>query len=304
MTRKNFIAGNWKMNNTIGEAVVLAQEISNHFYRDWTDKVDVAVCPPYVDLKPVRTVFDFDKVKISVGAQNVYWEPKGAFTGEISIPMLREIGCAYCIVGHSERRTLFGETNEEVNKKTRALLEARINPIVCVGESLAVRDEGTYLEFVTAQVRAAFAGIDAFEVKGAVVAYEPVWAIGTGRTATPEQAQEVLEFVTAQVRAAFAGIDAFEVKGAVVAYEPVWAIGTGRTATPEQAQEVCSAIRATLGELFGEDVADQMRVLYGGSMNEGNAELLLAEPDIDGGLIGGAALKAKSFVEIVKAAMA
>lgn len=257
MTRKNLIAGNWKMNNTIGEAVVLAQEISNHFYRDWTDKVDVAVCPPFVDLKPVRTVFDFDKVKISVGAQNVHWEPRGAFTGEISIPMLREIGCAYCIVGHSERRTLFGETNEEVNKKTRALLEARINPIVCVGESLAVRDEGTYIEFVTAQVRAAFAGVDSFEVKGAVVAYEPVWAIGTGRTATPERAQEV-----------------------------------------------CSAIRATLGELFGPETAEQMRVLYGGSMNEGNAELLLAEPDIDGGLVGGAALKAKSFVEIVKAAMA
>ena len=257
MSRKNFIAGNWKMNNTIGEAVVLAQEISNHFYRDWTDKVDVAVCPPYVDLKPVRTVFDFDKVKISVGAQNVYWEPQGAYTGEISIPMLREIGCAYCIVGHSERRTLFGETNEDVNKKTRALLESRINPIVCVGESLAVRDEGTYLSFVTAQVKAAFAGIDAFEVKGAVVAYEPVWAIGTGRTATPEQAQEV-----------------------------------------------CAAIRATLAELFGEETSEQMRILYGGSMNEGNAELLLAEPDIDGGLIGGAALKAKSFVEIVKAAMA
>lgn len=256
MARKNLIAGNWKMNNTVGEAVVLAQEISNNFYPDWLDKVDVAVCPPFVDLKPVVGVFEFDRLKIGVGAQNVYWEEKGAYTGEISVGMLREIGCSWCIVGHSERRTLFGETNEAVNKKARALIAAGIRPIVCVGESLAVRDEGTYLEYVTAQVRAAFAGIDAGEAKDAVVAYEPIWAIGTGRTATPEQAQEV-----------------------------------------------CAAVRATLAELFGTDQAERMRVLYGGSMNEGNAELLLAEPDIDGGLIGGASLKAKSFVQIVKAAM-
>lgn len=256
MTRKYLIAGNWKMNNTIGEAVVLAQEISNHFYPDWTDKVDVAICPPFVDLKPVRTVLDFDRVKIGVGAQNVYWEEKGAFTGEVSVPMLTEIGCEWCIVGHSERRTLFGETNEDVNKKAKALIAGRIKPIVCVGESLAVRDEGSYVEFVTAQVRAAFAGID-------------------------EQ----------------------DAKTAVVAYEPIWAIGTGRTATPEQAEEVCAAIRAELAALFGEETSQAMRVLYGGSMNEGNCELLLAEPNIDGGLIGAAALKAKSFVEIVKAAM-
>ena len=201
-------------------------------------------------------VFEFDHLKIGVGAQNVYWEEKGAFTGEISVGMLREIGCEYCIVGHSERRMLFAETNEDVNKKVRALIAGKIKPIVCVGESLAVRDADTYLEFVTAQVRAAFAGVDAFEAKGAVVAYEPVWAIGTGRTATPEQAQEV-----------------------------------------------CAAVRATLAEIFDAETAEGMRVLYGGSMNEGNAELLLAEPDIDGGLIGGASLKAASFVEIVKAAM-
>ncbi|WP_428994024.1 triose-phosphate isomerase [Adlercreutzia equolifaciens] len=253
--RKNLIAGNWKMNNTIPEAVVLAQEISNGIYPDILDEVDVAVCPPFVDLKPVKSVFEFDRVNIALGAQNVYWEPKGAFTGEISIPMIKEIGCTYCIVGHSERRHLFGETNEDVNLKVRALIEAAIAPIICVGESLSVRDEGVYLDFVTAQVRAAYAGVEAAD------------AVNT-----------------------------------VVAYEPVWAIGTGRTATPEQAEEVCAAIRATLAELFGQDVADQVRVLYGGSMNEGNAELLLAEPDIDGGLIGGAALKASSFLEIVKAA--
>ncbi len=255
MTRKNLIAGNWKMNNTIPEAVVLAQEISNGIYPDILDEVDVAVCPPFVDLKPVKSVFEFDRVNIALGAQNVYWEPKGAFTGEISIPMIKEIGCTYCIVGHSERRHLFGETNEEVNLKVRALIEAGIAPIICVGESLSVRDEGVYLDFVTAQVRAAYAGVEAAD------------AVNT-----------------------------------VVAYEPVWAIGTGRTATPEQAEEVCAAIRATLVDLFGSDVAEQVRVLYGGSMNEGNAELLLAEPDIDGGLIGGAALKASSFLEIVKAA--
>ncbi|MEC4183203.1 triose-phosphate isomerase [Adlercreutzia sp. R21] len=255
MTRKKLIAGNWKMNETIPEAVVLAQEISNLADPAALDAVDVAVCPPFVDLKPVKTVLEFDRVNIALGAQNVYWEPAGAFTGEISIPMIKEIGCTYCIVGHSERRNLFGETNEGVNLKARALIEAGIAPIVCVGESLSVRDEGVYLDFVTSQVRAAFAGMDAEDA----------------------------------VRA-------------VVAYEPVWAIGTGRTATPEQAEEVCTAIRATLAELFGDDVAQQVRVLYGGSMNEGNAGLLLAQPDIDGGLIGGAALKASSFIEIVKAA--
>lgn len=255
MPRKKLIAGNWKMNETIPEAVVLSQEISNLMERDWLEMVDVAVCPPFIDLKAVKSVFEFDRVDIALGAQNVYWEPAGAFTGEISIPMIKEVGCTYCIVGHSERRNLFGETNEDVNRKARALIEAGIAPIICVGESLAVRDEGSYLEFVCAQVRAAYAGIDAEEARGTVVAYEPVWAIGTGRTATPEQAEEV-----------------------------------------------CAAIRATLAELFGAEVADSARVLYGGSMNEGNAALLLAEADIDGGLIGGAALKAASFIEIVKAA--
>lgn len=255
MPRKNLIAGNWKMNSTIPEAVVLAQEISNRMERDWLELVDVAVCPPFVDLKPVKSVFEFDRVDIAVGAQNVYWEPKGAFTGEISIAMIKNIGCAFCIVGHSERRNLFGETNEEVNLKARALIEADITPIICVGESLSVRDGGTYLDFVTAQVRAAYAGMDAADA---------------ART--------------------------------VVAYEPVWAIGTGRTATPEQAEEVCAAIRATVSDMFGAEVAENLRVLYGGSMNEGNAALLLAEPDIDGGLIGGAALKADSFIQIVKEA--
>ena len=256
MARKPLMAGNWKMNKTIGEAVVLAQDISNNYDERWGDDVDVVVCPPFVDLKPVKTVFEFDRAPVAVGAQNVYWEESGAFTGEVSIPMIKEAGCEWCIIGHSERRGLFGETNEDVNKKAKALISAGLNPIICVGESLAVRDEGTTLEFVCAQVRAAFAGIDAAQAAKSVVAYEPIWAIGTGRTATPEQAQEV-----------------------------------------------CAAIRATLAELFGTPVAEEMRVLYGGSMNPGNVDLLIAENDIDGGLIGGAALKADSFVQLVNACL-
>lgn len=254
--RKPLMAGNWKMNNTSAEAVVLCQEISYAFEKDWHEFVDVVVCPPYVDLKPAKSVFEFDRTKVVVGAQNVYWEEAGAYTGEVSVKMLAEIGCAYCIVGHSERRGLFGETNEDVNRKVKALVSGGILPIVCVGESLSVRDNGTTDEFVCAQVRAAFAGLDAVDLKGAVVAYEPIWAIGTGRTATPEQAQAV-----------------------------------------------CAAIRATLAEMFGDEFAQQTRILYGGSMNPGNVEGLLAEADIDGGLIGGASLKAASFMQLVKACL-
>lgn len=257
MARKPLMAGNWKMNNTIGEAVVLAQEISNQYDKEtWGEDVEIVVCPPFVDLKPVKTVFDFDKTKVAVGAQNVYWEPSGAFTGEISVPMIKEIGCAYCIVGHSERRELFGETNEDVNRKVKALVEGGVAPIVCVGESLAVRDEGTTEEYVCAQVRAAFAGVDAAAAKGSVVAYEPLWAIGTGRTATPEQAETA-----------------------------------------------CASIRSVLDEMFGSDIAEETRILYGGSMNPGNVEGLLAQPDIDGGLVGGASLKAQSFVQLIEACL-
>ena len=251
MPRKNLIAGNWKMNNTIPEAVVLAQEISNRMERDWLELVDVAVCPPFVDLKPVKSVFEFDRVDIAVGAQNVYWEPKGAFTGEISIAMIKNIGCAFCIVGHSERRNLFGETNEEVNLKARALIEADITPIICVGESLSVRDGGTYLDFVTAQVRAAYAGMDAADA---------------ART--------------------------------VVAYEPVWAIGTGMVATPQSAQDAAKAIRDDLSATFGSHVGEAVRILYGGSVSSKNAVELIGEPDVDGFLIGGAALHVDELTRI------
>lgn len=256
MKRKPMMAGNWKMNNTISEGVVLAQQICNRFEKDWGEDVDVVLCTPFLDLKPTWTVIDFENLPISVGAQNCYWEEKGAFTGEISVGMLKEARVSHCIIGHSERRTLFGELNEDVNKKAKALLAQKMTPIICVGESLSVRDEGTHLEYVCAQVKAAFAGIDEIDAKNCVVAYEPIWAIGTGRTATPEQAQEV-----------------------------------------------CAAIRGTLGVLYGQEIADGMRVLYGGSMNTGNVEGLLAMEDIDGGLIGGAALKAESFVELIKACL-
>ena len=256
MARKPLMAGNWKMNNTYAEAVVLAQTISNNFDKHWADSVDVLVCPPSIDLKPVNTVFEFDHQPIQIGAQNVYWEPKGAFTGEVSVPMLKDVHCTCSIVGHSERRGYFGETNEEVNRKVRALLDGGLSAVACVGESLSVRDEGGAEEFVCAQVRAASAGLE------------------------PEEAAKC-----------------------VVAYEPIWAIGTGRTATPEQAQDICAAIRATLADMFGAETADEMRILYGGSMNVGNVEQLLAQPDIDGGLVGGASLKADQFVQLVKACL-
>ena len=254
MTRRPIIAGNWKMNMTPAESVVLSQGISNRYARGW-DKVDVVVCPPAIDLRSVFTVLDFDKSNIDVGAQNVHWEPSGAFTGEISIPMLKDVGCSWCIVGHSERREMFGETDGEVNRKVRALVDAQMNAIVCVGESLSMRDSGGAIQFVCDQVRAALAGLDAQEA----------------------------EFVT-------------------IAYEPIWAIGTGRTATPEQAQEMAAAIRATVAELVGQGAAVAMRVLYGGSMKPENADGFLACPDVDGGLIGGAALKAEEFAALVEAA--
>lgn len=252
--RKYLMAGNWKMNKTMPEAIVLTQQLCNQYNRKW-DNVDIVVCPPAIDIKSVYTVIDFDKTKIAVGAQNVHWEESGAFTGEISIPMIKEAGCEFCIVGHSERREMFNETDTSVNLKVKALIEADIAPIVCVGESLSMRDSGDYVGFIVAQVRAALAGLDEADMKKVVIAYEPIWAIGTGRTATPEQAEEV-----------------------------------------------CAAIRATIADMFGKGVADACRVLYGGSMNVGNVESLLAQPDIDGGLIGGAALQSDSFRQLIEAA--
>lgn len=253
MTRKPLMAGNWKMNNTISEAVVLTQEISNAYEAEWAE-VEVVLCPPYVDLKPVLTVLEFDRRKIKIASQNVYWEEHGAFTGEVSVPMIKEIGCSYSIVGHSERREIFGETDEEVNRKLKALTRSKLGAILCVGESLAVRESG-----------------------------------------------KTLEYIEAQVKAAFAGMDISSMQACVVAYEPIWAIGTGRTARPEQAEEVCKAIRATISSLADEQTAQGMRILYGGSMNPGNVDVLLEQENIDGGLVGGASLDARSFVQLIEA---
>ena len=253
--RKALMAGNWKMNKTWAETVVLAQHISNNSTGQWED-VDVVLCPAMPNIKAVHSVLEFDNAPIAVGAQNVHWEASGAYTGEASVAMLAEIGAQYCIIGHSERREYFAETDEMVNKKAKALIAGGLVPIICVGESLTIRDEGSFIDFVCSQVRAALAGLEAADVAKSVIAYEPIWAIGTGRTATPEQAQEV-----------------------------------------------CAAIRATVAEMFGADTAQALRVLYGGSMKPENVAGLMEKEDIDGGLIGGAALEAESFVYLVNACL-
>jgi triosephosphate isomerase len=247
--RKKIVAGNWKMNKTAHEAKALVAEIKAAL--GGFDAVECVLCPPFTSLWVVQ-----DGVAgspIGVGAQNVHWEKSGAFTGEISADMLKEKGCAYVIIGHSERRQYFGETDETVNKRTRTALAAGLKPIVCVGETLAEREAGTTFSVIERQVRAGLQGL--------------------------------------------AGADWDKL---VLAYEPVWAIGTGKTATSAQAQEVHAFIRTLLRDLAG-GAADGIRIQYGGSMKPDNARELLGQPDIDGGLIGGAALQAASFVAIVKA---
>ena len=250
-TRVPIIAGNWKMNETTVEAVTLAQQISFESDKGW-EAVEVVICPPFTDLKSVLNVLVFDHSSIKLGAQDVFWEPDGAYTGAISVSMLKELECAYCIVGHSERRAYFGETDETVNKKIKALLAQGIAPIMCCGESLDVRDAG-----------------------------------------------DTLAFIGEQVRLGWAGVGEEDIARSVIAYEPVWAIGTGKTATAEDAQEVCGAIRETLKEMFGEELANGIRVLYGGSAKPGNIAELVAKPDVDGALVGGASLKAADFASMV-----
>jgi triosephosphate isomerase len=255
MTRKALVAGNWKMNKTTVEAALLSQDIVNRFYKDY-DRIDAVLCPPFIDLKTVRTVLEFDRAPLALGAQDVFWEEGGAYTGAISPVMLKEVGCTYGIVGHSERREHFAETDLMVSRKAQALLEHDIAPIICVGEGLEKREEG----------------------EGAAIA-----------------------FVAAQVKHALERVDPFHAERVVIAYEPIWAIGTGRTATPEAAQEMCAAIRAGIADWVGFDVAQKVRVLYGGSMKPENAALFAPLPDVDGGLIGGASLEAQAFIDIVKA---
>lgn len=247
--RKKLVAGNWKMNKTVADAQKLAEGIKRELgeCRD----VDVVLCPPFTALKVVGEAID--KTSLKLGAQNMHWETHGAFTGEISAGMLRDLYCHYVILGHSERRALFQETDAIVNQKVRAALGGNLVPIVCVGETLAERDAGRIREVIEGQVRGSLAGLEKH----------------------------------------FGDL--------IIAYEPVWAIGTGRTATPEQAQEVHALIREVLASMASREVSAGVRILYGGSMKPDNAPALMAQPDIDGGLIGGAALDARSFVEIIRA---
>ncbi|MBQ8648038.1 MAG: triose-phosphate isomerase [Oscillospiraceae bacterium] len=250
LNRKAVIAGNWKMNKTATEAKVLISELIPAV-KDAT--CDVVICTPYTTL---ATAVEMTKgTNIKVGAENVHYEKSGAFTGEISADMLLDLGVEYVVIGHSERRQYFGETDQTVNKRTVAALNAGLKVILCVGESLQQREEGVTEELVRMQTKIALRGV------------------------TAEQMANV-----------------------IIAYEPVWAIGTGKTATSEQAQEVCAQIRKVVGELYGEAVAKSTTIQYGGSMNAKNAEELVAKPDVDGGLIGGASLKAADFAVIVAAA--
>ena len=250
--RKPIVAGNWKMNKTVAEAVDLAEAVKP----DLADfkSVDVVLCPPYTALKAVSDCIS--DTHIDLGAQNMHWERSGAYTGEVAAGMLRELYCHYVILGHSERRAYFHETDDVVNQKVKASLSANLHPIVCVGETLDQREAG--------------------------------------------QTEQVIE---EQVRGSLAGIGAEGLVESIVAYEPVWAIGTGRTATPEQAQDVHGFIRSVLGQVADAHVADAVRIQYGGSVKPSNAKELFGQPDIDGGLIGGASLEASSFVDIVRAAL-
>ncbi len=246
--RTPFIAGNWKMHKTIAEAVVLVKELRASL--EGVTGCDVAVCPPFPALAAVRDALAGSG--IGLGAQNVHWEPAGAFTGEVSPPMVAEL-CDYVIIGHSERRTLFGETDEMVNRKLHAALAHGLRPILCVGENLEQNQAGETEAFVGAQVRAAFEGITAEQAQVITVAYEPIWAIGTGIPATGEGANAII----------------------------------GGT------------VRGTLAALYGDDVAQAIRIQYGGSVKPANIVEFMSQPEIDGALVGGASLKADDFAAII-----
>ena len=248
--KKFLIAGNWKMNKTRQEAADFAAAIKA---KNLPNAKDVAVMAPFTALETLGAALEGSG--IGFGAQNVHFEPSGAFTGEVSVPMLEDIGVDYCVIGHSERREYFNETDETVNAKLKALLQTGITPILCVGESLEVREQGSEQTFVAGQIVADFEGIG------------------------PADAAKI-----------------------VVAYEPIWAIGTGKTATPDQAEEMCAFIRGVISGMYDDAVGDSMLILYGGSMKPSNAKDLLEKPDINGGLIGGASLKADDLADIALAA--
>lgn len=245
--RRPIIAGNWKMYNTPSKTRALIEELKPLVAGS---RSEVVVCPTFVCLQAAKEAAAGTNIKL--GAQNLFWETEGAFTGEISAEMLKEVGVEYVIIGHSERRQYFGETNENVNKKTLFALKNGLIPIVCVGETLGQREQGITMELVETQITTGLAGINDIEPENLVIAYEPVWAIGTGKTASSKDADDVIRH-----------------------------------------------IRSVLRKLFGENFASKVRILYGGSVKGDNAAELMNMPDIDGGLVGGASLKAKEFSRIV-----
>ncbi len=247
--RRYIIAGNWKMNKTIGEAIELANGLKRELYK--VEDIDIVICTPFTALAEVAEVTINSNVNL--GGQNLFWEAKGAYTGEVSAGMLKDAGCKYVVIGHSERRKYFGETNETVNKKIRAALDAGLLPIVCVGEVLEERESGKTFDVVGDHIENSLKGLSKDDIAKIILAYEPVWAIGTGKTATPEQAEEVHKF-----------------------------------------------IRGLLVKLYDKDIAEDVRIQYGGSVTPDNVEGLMSKENIDGALVGGASLKIESFSQIVK----
>lgn len=252
-SRRPLISGNWKMHMNHFEALKLVQELSYQVTRDDIDAVDVSVHPPFTDIRTVQTALESDRIPFFLGAQHCHFEASGAFTGEVAPSMLAKLGVVYVIAGHSERREVFGETDEMVNAKVKAIIANEMTPILCVGETLEERES------------------DQAETK-----------------------------VKEQLKAGLTKVKSTEAAKMVVAYEPIWAIGTGKTASVEDAQAMCAFVRRSLAEMFGDDAAEEIRIQYGGSVKPVNAAELLTQPDIDGALVGGAALEAESFARIIQ----
>ena len=251
--RKPLMAGNWKMNLNHLEAIAVAQKLVYSLDDKDYDAVDIAVLPPFTDIRSIQTLVDGDRLRLQYGAQDLSPEASGAFTGDISGSMLAKLGCTYVAVGHSERRTIHHEDDQLINKKIKAALANELIPIFCVGEELVIRESGTHVAHVVNQVKNGLAGF-----------HKP------------------------------------DLKKIVIAYEPVWAIGTGKTATPEDAQEVCFEIRNAIKEIGSADIAQNMRILYGGSVKSSNVVEIMAQPDVDGALVGGASLDPEEFAKIAK----
>lgn len=255
MSRKPLIAGNWKMNHDHLEAIASAQKLAFAFPKDGYEFVDVALTVPFTDLRSIQTLVEGDKLQITYGAQDVSAHDAGAYTGEVSATMLEKLGCTWVVVGHSERREYHGEDDELVSRKAKKALEHGMNPIVCVGEPLDIREQGTHVDYVV------------------------------------EQTKKSLD-----------GLSNEELEKTVIAYEPVWAIGTGKVASASDAQEVCQSIRGLIRDLAGDAVADGIRILYGGSVKTETVGEIIAQPDVDGGLVGGASLDGQDFAKLAAAA--